>query len=209
MGWASIGWLGQACFFARFLVQWWQSERRGTIVVPAAFWWLSLAGSVLTGIYALVDRNLVFLAGPCVTFFIYARNVALLRRARRLEGVGLWGAGLGLAVFGALAVLMEIEIHDPPLWLLVGGTGQALWLARFVVQWIASERRGRPLLPSRFFDLSLAGSLLLLVYAIHDGNPVWIAGMLPGPLLYARSVILSRRAGEAGPSALGRGTLAP
>lgn len=192
MGWEIVGWMGQGCYFSRFLIQWWRSERSRTIVTPAAFWWFSLAGSILTGIYAVTDRNLVFLAGPCVNFFIYARNIGLQRGATALRGRILWTMSCGVVLFAALALSAEIRLEGPASWLAVGIAGQLMWVLRFPIQWIISERLGRSELPTSFFVVSLVGSILLLAYALHTRNPIWIAGMVPGPLLYSRNLMLDR-----------------
>jgi lipid-A-disaccharide synthase-like uncharacterized protein len=56
-----IGWLGNAVFFTRFLVQWYATEKKKRVVVPTAFWWLSLAGSLLLLAYSLHKRDSVFI----------------------------------------------------------------------------------------------------------------------------------------------------
>lgn len=61
-------------------------------------------------------------------------------------------------------------------WLALGFTGQVAFASRFLVQWIASERARRSVIPRAFWFLSLAGSILLLTYAIHLRDPVFIVG---------------------------------
>ncbi len=78
--WVVIGFLGQALFSARFLVQWLASEKAKRSVVPHAFWFLSLAGGTTLLAYALYRRDPVFIAGQGAGLFIYARNLALIRR---------------------------------------------------------------------------------------------------------------------------------
>jgi len=55
--WKVIGWLGNAVFFSRFFVQWYATEKRKQVVVPTAFWWLSLAGSLLLLSYGLFHNK--------------------------------------------------------------------------------------------------------------------------------------------------------
>jgi lipid-A-disaccharide synthase-like uncharacterized protein len=81
--WLGIGFLGQAMFSARFLVQWLASERAKRSVVPMAFWFFSLAGGVTLLAYALYRRDPVFIAGQGAGLFIYTRNLVLIRRELR------------------------------------------------------------------------------------------------------------------------------
>lgn len=78
--WILLGFAGQAVFSLRFLVQWIESERAGRSVVPEAFWYLSIAGSMLLLVYALWRKDLVFTLGQSMGFFVYARNLVLRRR---------------------------------------------------------------------------------------------------------------------------------
>lgn len=77
------------------------------------------------------------------------------------------------------------------LWTGLGLLGQALFMSRFLVQWIASERRGRSVVPHAFWWLSVAGGLTLLVYSLWRRDPVFIAGQSFGLLIYARNLMLS------------------
>ena len=79
-------------------------------------------------------------------------------------------------------------------WLGVGLLGQALFSARFLVQWIASERRGQSVVPVQFWYFSLAGGLTLLAYAVHRLDPVFIIGQLAGLVVYLRNLYLIRHA---------------
>jgi lipid-A-disaccharide synthase-like uncharacterized protein len=79
-------------------------------------------------------------------------------------------------------------------WLLLGFGGQALFLGRFVVQWLASERRRRSVVPVAFWYLSIGGALVLLVYALHRRDPVFVAGQGLGVAIYVRNLQLIRRA---------------
>ena len=88
-------------------------------------------------------------------------------------------------------------------WLITGFTGQAMFSARFLVQWLASERMKRSIIPEAFWYLSLAGGLVLLAYAIHKQDPVFILGQAAGCFIYLRNIYfvrqekLKRSAGEA------------
>lgn len=80
--WLALGFLGQALFSARFLVQWLASEARRESVIPVAFWYLSLAGGATLLAYALWRRDPVFAVGQGFGLVVYARNLALVRRSR-------------------------------------------------------------------------------------------------------------------------------
>jgi lipid-A-disaccharide synthase-like uncharacterized protein len=79
------------------------------------------------------------------------------------------------------------------LWLSIGFFGQALFACRFIVQWIASEKRGRSVIPNAFWYLSIGGGAVLLLYAIHQRDPVFILGQSTGVFIYARNLVLLRR----------------
>jgi lipid-A-disaccharide synthase-like uncharacterized protein len=75
-------------------------------------------------------------------------------------------------------------------WIVVGFMGQALFSARFIVQWLASERVKRSIVPRAFWYFSLAGGATLLAYAIHKRDPVFIAGQGLGLFVYLRNIYL-------------------
>lgn len=82
--WLGIGFLGQALFSARFVIQWLASERMRRSVVPHAFWWFSLAGGVTLLAYALWRGDPVFVLGQGLGLFVYLRNLMLIRRHRQM-----------------------------------------------------------------------------------------------------------------------------
>jgi lipid-A-disaccharide synthase-like uncharacterized protein len=77
-------------------------------------------------------------------------------------------------------------------WLGVGLLGQSLFSARFLVQWIASERRRRSVVPVAFWYFSLAGGLVLLAYATWRRDPVFIIGQASGIFVYVRNLYFIR-----------------
>lgn len=86
---------------------------------------------------------------------------------------------------------MNFDIE--PIWLAIGFAGQALFSARFIVQWIMSERVGKSVIPLAFWLFSVAGGVTLLAYAIHRADPVIIAGQAGGLVVYARNLWLIRK----------------
>lgn len=79
------------------------------------------------------------------------------------------------------------------IWLNIGLAGQCLFMARFIVQWIYSERHGQSLIPVSFWYLSLLGGLIVLAYGLHKLDPVIILGQLPGTVVYSRNLVLIHR----------------
>ncbi len=75
-------------------------------------------------------------------------------------------------------------------WILIGFTGQALFMSRFLVQWWASEQAGRSVVPVAFWYFSIGGGLIVLAYAIYRRDPVIISGQALGLIVYARNLYL-------------------
>jgi lipid-A-disaccharide synthase-like uncharacterized protein len=75
-------------------------------------------------------------------------------------------------------------------WLILGLVGQAMFSARFVIQWLASERAHRSVVPTLFWVFSILGSSILLIYAVHRRDPVFILGQSLGLFIYGRNLYL-------------------
>jgi len=78
-------------------------------------------------------------------------------------------------------------------WLLIGFMGQALFTSRFIVQWFKSEIVGKSVIPLAFWWFSVGGGIVLLAYAVHKMDPVFIAGQAGGLVVYARNLYLIQR----------------
>jgi lipid-A-disaccharide synthase-like uncharacterized protein len=78
------------------------------------------------------------------------------------------------------------------IWIAFGLTGQLLFTARFVVQWLSSEREKRSVIPPLFWYFSIGGALILLAYAIYRRDAVFIVGQSSGLFIYARNLQLIR-----------------
>lgn len=81
--WILVGLAGQSLFMGRFLVQWIASERAHRSVIPVAFWWFSIGGAAVLLAYAIYRADPVFIIGQSLGFFIYTRNLVLIRSERR------------------------------------------------------------------------------------------------------------------------------
>lgn len=88
---------------------------------------------------------------------------------------------------------MNEWFNSPAAWYALGFCGQVLFGSRFFVQWIASERQKRVVIPGLFWYLSLIGGLALFVYAMHRKDPVFAIGQAGGLVIYARNLALMRR----------------
>lgn len=202
----TLGWLGNALFFSRWLVQWHASERARESVSPMSFWWLSLIATGFSGTYTLLQEEPILLAGYLVNVVIYTRNLALATTGRTLRGTALVLAAAFLVSMLVVTLTTRSWNVATPAWVAVGVLGFVVWNGRWPLQWWLSERRGHSHFPSSFWWISLLGTSLQLAYSIHLDNAVWIVGYIPGPLIQARNLMLHYRAqrerGE-------RGTLRP
>ena len=82
------------------------------------------------------------------------------------------------------------------IWLAVGFLGQAFFSMRFLVQWIASERRKESVIPIYFWYFAIGGGLTLLTYAVYRQDPVFVVGHAAGLLVYSRNLYLIHRKRE-------------
>ena len=98
----------------------------------------------------------------------------------------------------ALARFLGAQTPGELAWILVGLGGQLLFMGRFLVQWIASERARASVVPTAFWWLSLGGAAVLLAYALWRRDPVFILGQSLGFGIYARNLWLIREAGRRG-----------
>jgi lipid-A-disaccharide synthase-like uncharacterized protein len=79
------------------------------------------------------------------------------------------------------------------LWVLLGLFGQCMFMMRFVYQWIASERARKSVMPEAFWYFSLAGGLIVFIYALHQQDIVFILGQGLGVFIYLRNIYFIRR----------------
>lgn len=82
-GWIILGFIAQACFTMRFVVQWLASEKVKKSVMPVAFWFFSLFGGALLLIYAIQRKDPVFIAGQALGLIVYVRNLWLIANEKK------------------------------------------------------------------------------------------------------------------------------
>ena|SRR5690606_514291 len=197
----SIGFFAQILFSARLLHQWISSEKLKRVCTPTLFWFLSLLASFLLFIYGWLRDDFAIMLGQILSYFIYIRNLQLQ---------GKWkGSPLILRWFLVLFPILIItygynnnsydlnalfENEHIPLWLLLMGiVAQITFTFRFVYQWIYSERRKLSCFPKGFWQLSLTGAVLILIYAVFRKDPVLFVGHFVGSIIYVRNLFILNR----------------
>jgi lipid-A-disaccharide synthase-like uncharacterized protein len=90
--------------------------------------------------------------------------------------------------------LYDVFVARFDFWLAFGIVAQLLFTGRFLVQWLASERAGRSVVPMAFWFLSIAGGTMTLVYGLVKREPVIIMGQAFAVFIYLRNVVLILRA---------------
>ena len=80
--WVAFGTTGQSIFFARWVVQWFLSEKNDTSIIPVAFWWCSLTGGVITLIYAKHIGSFPFMFAQAIGLIVYSRNLFLIYKKK-------------------------------------------------------------------------------------------------------------------------------
>jgi lipid-A-disaccharide synthase-like uncharacterized protein len=193
-----IGFLAQILFSARLLVQWITSERAGKVLSPVLFWQLSIIASFLLIFYGILRKDIVIIAGQTITYSIYLRNLHYHKYWQRIPH--LFRKVVVLFPFLALLwiylsenytfgnILLNKEI---PLKLLVWGlAGQIVFTFRFVYQWLCMEKVKESILPFGFWVISIAGSLMVISYAIFRRDPVLFIGQLFGFIVYGRNILI-------------------
>ena len=197
--WEVIGYVGQAFFFGRVLVQWLASEKERRSANPRLFWWLSFAATALLAAATVGLEEWILLPGYLVNGAVYLRNLALWGEGQH-RGGRLGPVPAALLGLGAAAALIlwgtdgSEELTSLPVgWIVVGLAGQAIWSTRFVLQWWLSERAGHSHFPLTFWWLSLGGSLLNLGYTLQLDTPIFWIGFITAWFVPLRNLMLEYR----------------
>lgn len=198
-----IGFMAQAFFSARILIQWILSERAKRVVSPATYWVCSIAGSWLLFLYGYLRDDFAIILGQVVSYYIYLWNLHLK---------GAWRPTLMRYVVLPLLLLTPVVAFcaigcnaaeffqtfmrndDVPLWLLIfGSSGQVIFTLRFVYQWYVSVKLRESVMPAGFWVLSLLGSGMIVLYGIIRLDPVLILGQSVGFVAYIRNLLIGRK----------------
>lgn len=194
----AVGFLAQAFFSARILVQWIMSERAHRVLSPTVFWALSIAGSYLLCLYGWMRDDFAIVLGQFISYYIYLYNLKL-KGAWAKAHILLRLVLLLTPVVAICAMLTNAEAvsqsffrnDEVPLWLLLfGSAGQVIFTLRFIYQWLYSRHDLRSVLPTGFWIISLTGSLIIAGYAIMRLDPVLIVGQSFGIVAYIRNLII-------------------
>ena len=86
--------------------------------------------------------------------------------------------------------LYDVFVAKFDFWLAFGLIAQLFFTARFLVQWISSERAGRSVIPIAFWFFSMGGGLMTLVYGVAKREPVIILGQSLATIIYIRNIML-------------------
>ncbi|ALG91595.1 MAG: lipid A biosynthesis protein [Confluentimicrobium sp.] len=93
-------------------------------------------------------------------------------------------------MFETLFSWLHVETWLEFWWVMIGLGGQLLFTARFLVQWIASEKAGRSVVPLAFWYFSIGGGIILFAYALYRKDPVFVLGQAMGLFIYLRNLSL-------------------
>lgn len=197
----ALGFIAQACFGARTVVQWVQSERAGRVVSPTWFWVFSLCGSALFLIYGLLRHDVIILFGQTISFYIYIRNLQLKKAWSNISRI----VRLIILPFPFL-LMLGAWLMNPQNFsyifertnfsntaLIAGGVGQLLLNFRYLYQWYFSEKAQQSLLPLGFWIISAAASLMVVYYGIMHNEPVLLVAQSMGFVVYLRNIYFALR----------------
>lgn len=203
--WIAFGFVGMVIFNGRFYVQWIASERKKQSVIPVAFWYLSAVGSVMQFVYAVHRVSPGASFGYCFNITIYVRNLVHIWRAK-----GKLTPALNYTVHGIVAIIVtaatvlmvmtwvfEYKANQGLdaaqaarnwFWLGVWGVGQILFFLRFFIQWLATEKSRKSVVPPVFWHLSLFAALLQGAAFVQRHDWIFAVGMVATLFIYARNL---------------------
>ena len=196
-----IGLMAQLLFSARILTQWIKSERAGKVLSPTSFWTTSVIASILLMAYGALRNDIVIVGGQLISYFIYLRNLKLKNMWESLALPVRWAAvlfpffAIGWLLWSDKYSFSYIMAHSKISGTLIawGGLGQVIFTLRFVYQWYYSERLQESVIPVGFWVISLAGSLMIMSYAVLRLDPVLFLGQIFGIVAYSRNFYLGLR----------------
>ena len=210
--WTAFGVVAGIIFYSRFYVQWIYSEIQKQSVVPPLFWYQSALGSVMLLTFAVYTQSPLGALSQSVNLVPYARNlIHIWREQGRLTArlnimTHLFVSAVAVAGLAVVAwlwlreyqltqgVTIE-EARQTWIWLAVGVTGQGLFASRFIIQWIATERQRKSVVPTLFWYISIVAAVLqcLAYFQRGNGELVYAVGLVATMLVYARNIWMIHR----------------
>ncbi len=196
-----IGFLAQALFSGRLLVQWILSEKSKRVITPSLFWKLSLLASFLLFVYGYLRDDFAIMLGQSLTYFIYIRNLHLQgewQKSPKWFQLFLLAFPVFIVVYaynnGEYDIDQLFNNDNIPLWLLLLGIfSQLIFTLRFIYQWLYSEKTKTSQLPVGFWRMSVVGASLILTYAIFREDPVLFIGHIAGLVIYIRNIFIWKK----------------
>ncbi len=202
----ALGFLAQALFSARILVQWLLSEKEKKVVSPTIFWVLSLFASYIFFFYGWLREDFAIMLGQVISYYVYIWNIGAKGVWKKISVIPR-NILLALLILTP-PIIMSITLisnwdqvmatlfknDNIPLWLVIfGSLGQIIFTFRFIYQLIYSHNRGESVLPAGFWIISLIGSAAIVSYGIIRHDWVLILGQSLGFISYTRNLILWKR----------------
>lgn len=212
--WLLLFVIGGVLFYGRFYVQWIVSEIRKRSVVPIAFWYMSAAGSLMLLVYAFGAHKPMGALTQCFNIVIYTRNLNhIWKEKKSLSRSWRYGIQTVAAVLAVVAVALaflvwkrqyammqestEVEAARTWFWVAVLGLGQALFAARFLIQWAVTEIRRKSVIPTVFWYISIAAALLQTAAFLNSPENEWLFALGTAVTIpvYVRNLVLIYRLG--------------
>ncbi|MBL7857525.1 MAG: lipid-A-disaccharide synthase N-terminal domain-containing protein [Cyclobacteriaceae bacterium] len=196
----ALGFLAQAFFGSRMIIQWIKSEKAKKVVSPTLFWQTSLMGSFLFLVYGILRNDAVIILGQFLSFYIYIRNLQIQQEWKKIPAVIRWVLlplpfiSLGWVLWYDAGFWNKLMAHNDfaDALMIVGTCGQLMLNLRFFYQWYYAERYQLSVLPLGFWLISLAGSIMIIIYAVYRLDPGLLISQGMGFVVYVRNIMIYR-----------------
>ncbi len=208
-----IGGIAAAIFYGRFYLQWFYSERAKRSVVPIGFWYMSSIGSLLLFGFGVYEQSAVGTLSHCFNIVIYSRNLIHIwrkqgvlskARSRFVHGFALSVVLVAISlllltwfnVFQSTQTGTQNDAVRTWFWIAVGVVGQGLFACRFIIQWLATEKKKESVIPISFWYFSVAAAVCMLASFIQLREWVFAVGIATTLPIYARNLWIIYRGGQ-------------